>query len=80
MHSIKIQSAIALLATVLVKEVAAGPCGQADSAERDVVVIGGGAAGAHAAVWLRDHGKTVALVEKQDTLVSFLPTSSVAFA
>jgi predicted flavoprotein YhiN len=37
---------------------------------RDVVIVGGGASGAHAAVWLRDHGKSVAVVEKQDTLVS----------
>ncbi|KAF2654666.1 FAD/NAD(P)-binding domain-containing protein [Lophiostoma macrostomum CBS 122681] len=35
---------------------------------RDVVIVGGGASGAHAAVWLRDHGKTIALIEKQNTL------------
>ncbi|KAK8876733.1 FAD dependent oxidoreductase [Apiospora arundinis] len=68
MHSFKIQSAVGLLATCLVSEVAAGLCSKSDAVERDVVVIGGGAAGSHAAVWLRDHGKTVALVEKQDTL------------
>lgn len=37
---------------------------------RDVVIVGGGASGAHAAVWLRDHGKSVALVEKREVLVS----------
>ncbi|KAK8024545.1 hypothetical protein PG993_012611 [Apiospora rasikravindrae] len=68
MRSFKTQSFIGLLATLSVAEAAAGLCSKADSVERDVVVIGGGAAGAHAAVWLRDHGKTVALVEKQDTL------------
>jgi NADPH-dependent 2,4-dienoyl-CoA reductase/sulfur reductase-like enzyme len=38
--------------------------------ERDVVVVGGGASGAHAAVWLRDHGHSVIVVEKADQLVS----------
>ncbi|GKT88586.1 amine oxidase [Colletotrichum tofieldiae] len=36
---------------------------------RDVVILGGGASGAHAAVQLYDLNKTVALVEKQDRLV-----------
>lgn len=35
---------------------------------RDVAVIGGGAAGAHAAVWLRDHDKSVVVVEKASQL------------
>ncbi|KAK8067546.1 hypothetical protein PG996_006658 [Apiospora saccharicola] len=68
MQGFKIRSVIGLLATTFVAEAAAGLCAKGDNVERDVVVIGGGAAGAHAAVWLRDHGKTVALVEKQDTL------------
>jgi flavin-dependent dehydrogenase len=34
------------------------------------VIIGGGASGSHAAVWLRDQGKTVAVVEKREVLVS----------
>ena len=37
---------------------------------RDVVVVGGGASGAHAAVWLRDNGNSVVVVEKADQLVS----------
>lgn len=37
---------------------------------RDVVIVGGGASGAHAAVKLRDMGKTIVLVEKRDKLVS----------
>lgn len=39
---------------------------------RDVVIVGGGASGAHAAVSLRDMGKTVVVVEKQSQLVSGL--------
>ncbi|KAL2197733.1 fumarate reductase/succinate dehydrogenase flavoprotein-like protein [Corynascus similis CBS 632.67] len=35
---------------------------------RDVAIIGGGASGAHAAVWLRDHGYSVVVVEKADQL------------
>lgn len=38
--------------------------------EKDVIVVGGGASGAHAAVRLRDdYGLSVALIEKQDILV-----------
>lgn len=40
------------------------------SIQRDVAVIGGGAAGAHAAVWLRDHDHSVVVVEKASQLVS----------
>jgi heterodisulfide reductase subunit A-like polyferredoxin len=37
---------------------------------KDIVVVGGGASGAHAAFRLReDYGKTVALIEKQPILV-----------
>ncbi|KAF7536003.1 hypothetical protein G7054_g4912 [Neopestalotiopsis clavispora] len=38
------------------------------SISRDVVIIGGGASGSHAAVWLCDQGKTVAVVEKREVL------------
>jgi len=38
---------------------------------KDVLILGGGASGAHAAVRLReDLGKSVAVIEKQDHLVS----------
>ena len=37
---------------------------------RDVAIVGGGASGAHAAVKLRDMGKTIVLVEKDEKLVS----------
>jgi heterodisulfide reductase subunit A-like polyferredoxin len=39
--------------------------------DRDVVVVGGGASGAHAAVWLRDNGQSVVVVEKADQLVGY---------
>lgn len=39
--------------------------------ERDVVILGGGASGAHTAVRLReDYNKSVVIVEKQNHLVS----------
>jgi hypothetical protein len=45
--------------------------GHSDILHRDVVVIGGGASGAYAAVRLRDDlNKSIALIEKQDILVS----------
>jgi ribulose 1,5-bisphosphate synthetase/thiazole synthase len=42
----------------------------ANTIQKDVVIIGGGASGAHAAVRLReDFGKSVVVVEKQSILV-----------
>lgn len=46
--------------------------GFSDILHRDVVVIGGGASGAYAAVRLRDDfNKSIALIEKQSILVCF---------
>lgn len=47
--------------------------------DRDVIVIGGGAAGSHAAFRLQqDYNKTVVLIEKEAILVSLpLPLSPV---
>ncbi|GKT51683.1 beta-cyclopiazonate dehydrogenase [Colletotrichum spaethianum] len=36
--------------------------------QRDIVILGGGASGAHAAVLLRDSGEDIAVVEEQDRL------------
>jgi FAD dependent oxidoreductase len=42
-----------------------------DVVAKDVVVIGGGASGAYAAFRLReDYGQSIALIEKEETLVS----------
>ena len=42
-----------------------------ETIERDVVIVGGGAAGSHAAVRLsQDEGKSVVVIEKEDKLVS----------
>jgi heterodisulfide reductase subunit A-like polyferredoxin len=46
---------------------------------RDVAVIGGGASGAHAAVWLRDNGQSVVVVEKASQLVSTSSPASFPF-
>lgn len=59
----------------LVAAVSAVPAAQAIELPtflyKDVVVVGGGASGAHAAVRLReDYKKSVALIEKQPYLVS----------
>ncbi|OKO93882.1 hypothetical protein PENSUB_12161 [Penicillium subrubescens] len=47
--------------------------GSPDILHRDVVVIGGGASGAYAAVRLRDDfNKSIALIEQQSILVTLL--------
>jgi hypothetical protein len=47
---------------------------------KDVVIVGGGASGAHAAVRLReDFGKSIVLIEKHDYLVRFCPLIGLSF-
>ncbi|KLU90854.1 hypothetical protein MAPG_09379 [Magnaporthiopsis poae ATCC 64411] len=61
--AIKMWSGAGLIAsTLLAARAAARP--SAATIECDVAIIGGGAAGSHAAVWLRDHGLSVVVIEK----------------
>lgn len=59
-----------IAATTLVSGVAAKGSCCTKTIKKDVAVIGGGAAGSHAAVWLRDHGRTNVVIEKAGQLVS----------
>lgn len=60
-------SIFGLLATVPLAAAGSSP----NVLYKDVVVVGGGASGAYAAVRIRDDfGKSIALIEKQDILVS----------
>ncbi|GKZ20061.1 hypothetical protein AbraIFM66951_008218 [Aspergillus brasiliensis] len=45
-----------------------------DIIQRDVAIIGGGSAGTHAAISLKDKGKSVIVVEKQDRLGGHIHT------
>lgn len=79
MRNSKTSVGVSLLVTLFAQGVRPSPdsCSQT-TITRDVVVIGGGASGAHAAVWLRDAGKSVVLVEKADQLVSLHLLGSLA--
>ncbi|KAL0253292.1 hypothetical protein SLS55_010264 [Diplodia seriata] len=69
------------LAVGLTSSVLASPTGfknfkPEDVIERDVVILGGGAAGAYAAVRLRDAGKSVVVIEREDHLGGHVNTYS----
>ncbi|KFY35169.1 hypothetical protein V494_06141 [Pseudogymnoascus sp. VKM F-4513 (FW-928)] len=68
MRNSKTSAGVSLIVTLFAQGVCASPNLCSQTITRDVVVIGGGASGAHAAVWLRDAGKSVVLVEKADQL------------
>ncbi|GKT63317.1 amine oxidase [Colletotrichum tofieldiae] len=68
MRSNGMRAGLGFAAMLLSKEVVAGVSCCNQTISRDVVVVGGGAAGAHAAVWLRDHGHSVVVVEKASQL------------
>lgn len=55
-----------IVSTLFAARAAARP--GAATIECDVAIVGGGAAGSHAAVWLRDHGMSVVVVEKASQL------------
>jgi hypothetical protein len=83
MHISNVLSAAALpfllhvqqVASAIMTENAAGAI-----IEKDIVIIGGGASGAHAAVRLReDYGKSVIIVEKQDNLVIIPPLQHLMY-
>ncbi|KAL2152170.1 hypothetical protein VTH82DRAFT_5354 [Thermothelomyces myriococcoides] len=64
-HIVRVGVSLSFLAATAVAA-AAGKC--TSTIQRDVAVIGGGASGAHAAVWLRDNGYSVVVVEKASQL------------
>lgn len=69
--SLVLKSLAGLLATTSVVAGATTTNGFKNFLERDVIIVGGGASGAHAAVRLReDFGKSIALIEKEAILVS----------
>lgn len=78
MRNSKTSVGVSLIATLFTQGVWASANRCSQTITRDVVVIGGGASGAHAAVWLHDAGKSVVLVERADQLVSFNRFGSVA--
>ncbi|EFX05119.1 FAD dependent oxidoreductase superfamily [Grosmannia clavigera kw1407] len=68
MYSLKKSAGVSLIATFFIGSVTSSSCGSDQTISRDVVVVGGGASGSHAAVWLRDNGMSVVLVEKDSLL------------
>ncbi|CCF41621.1 FAD dependent oxidoreductase [Colletotrichum higginsianum] len=68
MRSNGMRAGVGFAAALLVRGAAASVSCCNQTVSRDVVVVGGGAAGAHAAVWLRDHGHSVVVVEKASQL------------
>ncbi|KAK1517712.1 FAD dependent oxidoreductase [Colletotrichum costaricense] len=67
MRSSTMRAGASLVATFVAQGVAGLSCCN-HTISRDVIVVGGGAAGSHAAVWLRDHGQSVVVVEKASQL------------
>ncbi|PKS13172.1 hypothetical protein jhhlp_000516 [Lomentospora prolificans] len=68
MRGSQMRAGASLIAAFLVPGAVASSKCCTQTITRDVVVVGGGASGAHAAVWLRDNNQTVVVVEKADQL------------
>ncbi|KAL2269223.1 hypothetical protein VTJ83DRAFT_4069 [Remersonia thermophila] len=61
-------SVLRLGSLVALTGAAGAHCRCTQTITRDVAIIGGGASGTHAAIWLRDHGHSVVVVEKANQL------------
>lgn len=55
--------------SLLTLQIAAAKCVTRATVNTDIIIVGGGAGGAHAAVQLTDAGQNVIVIEKQADLV-----------
>jgi len=67
-----LKSTLLRTGSLLAVQCAAAKCDPRSTVNTDVIIIGGGAGGAHAAVQLTDAGQDVIVIEKQANLVRTL--------